>query len=263
MAETAAHLVDHVFPPLPVRQWVLAVPKRLRYFLQADAALQGTVLRIFLSVVERCLREHSPSSPADARIGAVAFIHRFGSSLNEHVHFHCCVIDGVFESTADTDNAPKEAPSVSFHAALELDAAAFADVQARVRTRVLSTFVRRGLIDKDDAAEMRAWAHDGGFSVDGSVRIEGADRVGARTSAALLCSSAFRAGASAPTRCRASGLPQSQAGSWNSAPHTPGGAGADATRTDHEDRRAGAATKGRIVIAITACSRPMHRYALW
>jgi hypothetical protein len=113
MAETAPHLVDHVFPPLPVRQWVLAVPKRLRYFLQRDTALQGAVLRIFLSVVERCLREHSPSSPADARIGAVAFIHRFGSSLSEHVrsaclgyrfaasNFHCCVIDGVFESTAD------------------------------------------------------------------------------------------------------------------------------------------------------------------
>jgi len=33
MAETAAHLVDHVFPSLPVRQWVLAVPKWLRYFL--------------------------------------------------------------------------------------------------------------------------------------------------------------------------------------------------------------------------------------
>ena len=70
-----------------MRQWVLAVPKRLRYFLQRDAALQGSVLRIFLSVVERCLREHSPSSPADARIGAIAFIHRFGSSLNEHFHF--------------------------------------------------------------------------------------------------------------------------------------------------------------------------------
>ena len=176
MAETAAHLADHVFPPLPVRQWVLAVPKRLRCFLQRDAALQGTVLRIFLSVVERCLREHSPACPAAARIGAVAFIHRFGSSLNEHVHFHCCVIDGVFEPVV----APDDAPSVSFHAALThaLDAAAFADVQARVRTRVLRTFVKRGLIDKDDAAEMRAWAHDGGFSVDGSVRIEGADRTG-------------------------------------------------------------------------------------
>jgi hypothetical protein len=51
-------------------------------------------------------------------------------------------------------------------------------VQARVRTHVLRTFVKRGLIDKDDASEMRAWAHDGGFSVDGSVRIEGADRTG-------------------------------------------------------------------------------------
>ena len=47
-----------------------------------------------------------------------------------------------------------------------------------MRTRVLRTFANRGLIDQDDAAEMRAWAHDGGFSVDGSVRIEGANRVG-------------------------------------------------------------------------------------
>ena len=49
MAETAAHLVDHVFPPLPVWQWATKVPKRLRYFLQRDTALQGSVLRIFLS----------------------------------------------------------------------------------------------------------------------------------------------------------------------------------------------------------------------
>ncbi len=30
MVETAAHLADHVIPRLPVRQWVLSVPKRLR-----------------------------------------------------------------------------------------------------------------------------------------------------------------------------------------------------------------------------------------
>ena len=36
MVETAAHLCDHVFPRLPVRQWVLSVPKRLRYFMQVD-----------------------------------------------------------------------------------------------------------------------------------------------------------------------------------------------------------------------------------
>ena len=30
MVETTAHLTDHVIPRLPVRQWVLSVPKRLR-----------------------------------------------------------------------------------------------------------------------------------------------------------------------------------------------------------------------------------------
>ena len=29
MAERAAHLVDHVFPEVPVRQWVLSLPHRL------------------------------------------------------------------------------------------------------------------------------------------------------------------------------------------------------------------------------------------
>ena len=31
MAERAAHLVDRVLPDVPVRQWVLSVPYRLRY----------------------------------------------------------------------------------------------------------------------------------------------------------------------------------------------------------------------------------------
>jgi hypothetical protein len=34
MAETAAHLADHVLPRLPVRQWVLSLPRRLRYHLR-------------------------------------------------------------------------------------------------------------------------------------------------------------------------------------------------------------------------------------
>jgi hypothetical protein len=44
MAETAAHLVDHVFTPLPVRQWVLSVPKRLRYHLERDPAVLNAAL---------------------------------------------------------------------------------------------------------------------------------------------------------------------------------------------------------------------------
>ena len=45
MVATAAHLTDHVLPRLRVRQWVLPVPKRLRYFLHRDSDLQGAALR--------------------------------------------------------------------------------------------------------------------------------------------------------------------------------------------------------------------------
>jgi len=66
-------------PDLPVRHWVLAVPKRLLYFLQRDADLEGLALRLFLRRVEQCLRAHSPGSGSEARLGAGAFIHRLAA----------------------------------------------------------------------------------------------------------------------------------------------------------------------------------------
>ena len=39
MTERAAHLVDYVFPDVPVRQWVLTLPSRVRYALAWDHAL--------------------------------------------------------------------------------------------------------------------------------------------------------------------------------------------------------------------------------
>ncbi len=87
MAEIAAHLVDHVFPPLPVRQWVLSVPKRLRYFLEREPKAVTAVLHILLRVVEAHLRKLSPGASAQARFGAVSFVHRFGASLNRHLHY--------------------------------------------------------------------------------------------------------------------------------------------------------------------------------
>ena len=89
MAEAAAHLTDHVFPRLPVRQWVLSVPKRLRYYLQRDKGALNAALRIFLRVVQQSLQTHCPGAakcdPASLHLGAVAFIHRFGSSLKLEV----------------------------------------------------------------------------------------------------------------------------------------------------------------------------------
>jgi len=96
MAQTAAHLVDHVIPPVAMRQWVLSLPKRLRGYLHRDPALSTRVLRIFLEEIERALQRAAPEAPAEARFGAIAFIHRFGASLNLHLHYHCCVTDGLF-----------------------------------------------------------------------------------------------------------------------------------------------------------------------
>jgi hypothetical protein len=170
MAEAAAHLVDHVLPRLPVRQWVLSLPKRLRYHLQQDRDALNSALRIFLDQIERHLREHSPGAEPGARAGAVAFIHHFGASLNPHTHFHVCVIDGVFE--------PDPKQGVRFIEMAELDADDAEAVQSQVRRRLLRAFARRGLLDQNDRKEMAQWDHGGGFSLDATVRIEANDRRG-------------------------------------------------------------------------------------
>ena len=163
MVETAAHLSDHVFPRLPVRQWVLSVPKRLRYFMQRDGAVLSMVLRIFLRVIAQTLQTHSPGAAhmdkAGLHIGAIAFIHRFGSSLNEHVHFHVCVVDGVFEEVegeGDADATPRiSSPGVIFHAATGIDAATVAPVQTTLQKRILRAAIRGPRC----SARLKATAH--------------------------------------------------------------------------------------------------------
>jgi hypothetical protein len=74
--------------------------------------LAGDVLRILLRAIRTALRRASPAAPGDAQLGAVTFLHRFGSALNPHFHFHVVVLDGVFfESDRDT---------VTFHEATHL-----------------------------------------------------------------------------------------------------------------------------------------------
>ena len=113
------------------------MPKVLHYVPERDVDLQGAALRLFPCAVESCLRARSPGSGSAARLGSVAFNHRFGSSLNAHLHFHCVVIDGVFDAAAVRE--------AIFRAATGLEANAIAQVQAQVRRRLLRVFVRRGL----------------------------------------------------------------------------------------------------------------------
>jgi hypothetical protein len=146
MVETAAPLADPIFPRLPVRQWVLSVPKRLRDHLEHDPAIETLALRIFLSVVEPALCRACPAAGSDSRIGALAFIHRFGALLNPQVHFHCIVIEGVFE--ADASGA------ATFQESSAPDRKLLDEVQAKVRRRLLRALTRRGVLEPEDAETM-------------------------------------------------------------------------------------------------------------
>lgn len=141
MNQGAAHLVDHVFPRAPVRQWVLSLPMPLRFRLAWDGELCREVLATFLSAVFAHYRD--ATGLADGRGGAVTFEQTFGSSLNANLHFHALVLDGVY----DADGAV-------FHPAPSPTTTEVQRVVDRVRERVEARLRARGLLDDDgDAAQ--------------------------------------------------------------------------------------------------------------
>jgi hypothetical protein len=98
MVESAAHLVDHVIPGVPVRQWVLSFPIALRILFVPHAELLASAAdcppghpRFLLKQagLKRCAADTRP----------VTLIQRFGSAaLN--IHLHWLVLDGVYRRIA-------------------------------------------------------------------------------------------------------------------------------------------------------------------
>ena len=86
MVETAAHLVENVIPHVPIRQFVISFPKRIRHYLQKQTFLQK-VLHIVIDEIKKALVICGPDIP-NVQIGAISFIQHFGNTLNAHPHFH-------------------------------------------------------------------------------------------------------------------------------------------------------------------------------
>ena len=103
MNDEAAHVVDHVLPPdIPVRQWVLSFPYKLRYLMAHDSKLTNKILSVFVRVIGSYLKARAKKSGVIKGVpGSVTFIQRFGSALNLNVHFHTIFADGVFHKNAD------------------------------------------------------------------------------------------------------------------------------------------------------------------
>lgn len=173
----AAHLVDHVIPPVPVRQWVISLPKRLRGVLGDRPKAVAAVSRIFLAEIEKllCLERlrcsnHATLPSPRPRVGAVSFLHRFGSGLNRHAHLHAAVTDGVFLPGPHGPDGPP-----AFLPARPLTQGDLAALTERVRRRVIAFFKRQGFLNAHAAADMLTWENSG-FSIDASVRITLLDR---------------------------------------------------------------------------------------
>ena len=148
MAESAAHLVDHVFPEVPVRQWVISFPWRLRYLLALDVNLCRRVRRIFLRAVFGLYsRKAESDSIPHGRTGAVNQIQRYGSALNANTHFHALVLDGVY-TVPDALSAP------TFHPATRITDAEVAKLLFTIRSRVLRLCRVRGLMGEQDELDV-------------------------------------------------------------------------------------------------------------
>jgi hypothetical protein len=150
MVDTAAWLVDRVLPEVAVRQWVLALPHRVRFLCAYDPELCRGVRRIFVravsSLYQRRARRRGIEEP---RVGCVAFTQRFDSALRLNLHFHVLWPDGVFTCPRYPLDAPAE-----FHPAerpSEDDIARLAQV---LRDRILRFLRKKGkLPDELDPVE--------------------------------------------------------------------------------------------------------------
>ena len=138
MAERAAHLVDQVFPDVPIRQWVLSLPYRLRYQLAWDHDLCRAVVGVLFGAVFRVLGARAGDDGVEAgRGGGVAVIQRFGGALNLNVHIHALVMDGVF--------ARDHGGALCFHPTPHLTTLDVAEVLATVELLIMRRLERRGL----------------------------------------------------------------------------------------------------------------------
>jgi Putative transposase len=149
MSETAAYLVDHVIPSVPVRQWVLSLPIAMRVLLAAQPNLVTTVLQVVQRKITRHLLQQANLKSTQAQGGSVTLIQRFGSAANLNIHLHCLVLDGVYQIRPNGELAFIQTPAPNDQA-LQL-------VLRSIITSVMKRLVRQGALLQDQVQEQDQW----------------------------------------------------------------------------------------------------------
>lgn len=150
MAETAAHLVDHVLPHKNIRQWVLTFPVPIRLCLAVRPKVMARALEISYLATSQYYRKKAGLGAKNSKSGAVTLIQRFGGSLNLNIHFHQLFVDGCYEL-----NEQKE--PIDFWGASPPTVKEIEGVLAKIISKLTKYLERQKIIIRDD--------DNGGFQI--------------------------------------------------------------------------------------------------
>jgi hypothetical protein len=166
MVESAAGLVDHVLPHVPIRQWVLTFPWPLRLLFAARPELLTRVLAVVTRALSTALAHRAGLRASDAEAGLVTFIQRFGSALNLNVHLHMLVPDGAYTFDGERPRFHRSAPPT----APELERLLDTLIQ-----RITRTLVRSGaLVEQGYDGEEQHWLELEADGEDALTQLQGA-----------------------------------------------------------------------------------------
>lgn len=146
MNEGSLFLVDHVFPNVGVRQWVLSLPMPVRLWMARRSDLMSSLLNIYMRAIHRFYKQSIIRSlgldPKQLKIqtGSVTVIQRFGSALNLNVHFHALFLDGAYVTGVDGELRFIEVGQINTHEIQE--------VLKKIQIRMVRHLQKRGLVQK-------------------------------------------------------------------------------------------------------------------
>ena len=163
-----AQALDRLLAFVPYRQWVLVVPKRLRYFINCNPALAGELSKIFALEINRFLCRNNAGVPAQLH-----FIQRFGGSLNLHIHVHAVVSDGVFNLITNVLGRKE----LFFTPVACPTAEQLAAIVTAVRKKLIRRVCRTSGLNQEAAVNLLSWKNSG-FSIHEEVNVKAWDRNG-------------------------------------------------------------------------------------
>ena len=163
-----AQALDRLLAFVPYRQWVLVIPKRLRYFINRSPELAGQLSKLLAREINRFLCRNNAGTPAQLH-----FIQRFGGALNLHIHVHAVVSDGVFElKTGGIGRKKLVYTPVPVPTAEQL-----ADIVTAIRKKLIRRICRTSGLSREAADNLLSWKNSG-FSIHKEVLIKEWDREG-------------------------------------------------------------------------------------